>query len=37
LIDAISGMVNRGNPDKLAVGVDERRRIYNDCLDVLTA
>lgn len=37
MIDAISGMVNRGNPDKLAVGVDERRRIYQDCLDVLTA
>jgi putative chitinase len=37
LIDAISGLVNRGNPDKVAIGADERRRIYHDVLDVITA
>lgn len=36
-IDCISGMVNRGNPDKIAEAADERRRIYRDCLDELTA
>lgn len=35
MIDAISGMVNRGNPNKVAIGADERRRIYHDMLDVL--
>lgn len=37
LIDAISGMVNRGNPNKVAIGADERRRIYHDLLDVVSA
>lgn len=37
LIDCISGLVNRGNPNKQAIGADERRRIYHDMLDVLTA
>ena len=37
MIDCISGMVNRGNPDKAAIGADDRRRIYHDLLDVLTA
>lgn len=37
MIDCISGMVNKGNPDKQAIGADERRRIYHDMLDVLTA
>jgi putative chitinase len=37
MIDAISGLVNRGNPDKVAIGADERRRIYHDVLDVITA
>ena len=35
MIDAISGMVNRGNPQKVAIGADERRRIYHDVLDVI--
>jgi len=37
MIDCISGWVNRGNPDKVAIGADDRRRIYHDMLDVLTA
>ena len=37
MIDAISGMVNRGNPNKAAIGADERRRIYHDILESLTA
>ena len=37
LIDCISGLVNRGNPNKVAVGADERRRIYFDLIEVLTA
>ena len=37
MIDCISGLVNRGNPNKIAIGSDERRRIYFDLLDVLTA
>lgn len=35
MIDAISGIVNRGNPNKQAIGADERRRIYHGILDVI--
>lgn len=37
MIDGISGLVNRGNPNKVAIGADERRRIYFDMLESLTA
>lgn len=37
MIDAISGIINRGNPTKVALGADERRRIYHDLLDVMQA
>lgn len=37
LIECISGAVNRGNPNKTAVGADERREIYERLLSVLTA
>jgi putative chitinase len=36
MIDAISGIVNRGNPNKEAIGADPRRRIYHDLLEILT-
>lgn len=37
MIDCIGGAVNRGNPDKLAIGADERRDLYDRLIQVLTA
>jgi len=34
-IDSISGIVNRGDPDKIAIGADERRELYTHALIVL--
>lgn len=36
-IDAISGLINRGHPDKVAIGEDERRDAYVHAMHVLEA
>lgn len=36
-IDAISGIINRGSPNKVALGAEERKFVFLKALEVLTA